>query len=508
MIEKKDEIIITDIQSYDFGDTLSPILESKKNLNYDQLIKLFGGEKLFFRATADSRDHLCVSVFGDSEKMLGHMWMRQSPSLRFWLDKHQNEIFVTGRIMRMNSEVGLMMAELDIDLDMYDSERTKNLNLSWAENLPKVLPNFSLESQIFANSLLLSELKNATEWNTNLERYINNVLNYECVSLSSNGNNVYMDIYSLMHNSPIKEVNEQADKMLKSFVDRDSDPAINHWLDVCLNKYLSNAEESDLLCYYKASNYDMKKVEELLYQVPNNLFVLYKVNKKSFASTLYYSALPKEIYERFLTLIAVHHLMDKDLNVPKTHMKLKENDDKEKAEAVVAEYMDDSYLETPVAIVKKDTVDDNVFIPCELKFFDNATFGSEEGQQKLIRVLKDAVTKIDTESGREWIAIYAGYRYYMDQPAMMKGYTDFFIDIENLLPGCLTKIKKDQVGDKRYKNYTTTLGREVTCWYMYYQKLPPLNELSTYKRRFSGEANRFDKLERVIKGVFKGLRNS
>ena len=147
-----------------------------------------------------------------------------------------------------------------------------------------------------------------------------------------------------------------------------------------------------------------------------------------------------------------------------------------------------------------------VFVPCQLRFFDMVAFGSEEKQPKLIALLRDVATQIDTTSGRGWFCIYAGYRYYKQQLAVMGGYTDFFADIEAMVPDMLGGIDKDKEGEARYHNYTVLMGREATAWYMDKGKLPPLNEMTVWKDRFGGDKNRFSVNAQVIIDVYKRLK--
>jgi hypothetical protein len=147
-----------------------------------------------------------------------------------------------------------------------------------------------------------------------------------------------------------------------------------------------------------------------------------------------------------------------------------------------------------------------VFVPSQLRFFDMVTFGSEEKQPKLIALLRETASRIDTTSGRDWFCIYAGYRYCKQQLAVMGGYTDFFADIEALTPDLLTKIDKDEEGDARYHNYTVLMGREASAWYMDKGKLPPLNEITVWKNRFSGDKNRFSNNAPIIIEVYKRLK--
>lgn len=147
-----------------------------------------------------------------------------------------------------------------------------------------------------------------------------------------------------------------------------------------------------------------------------------------------------------------------------------------------------------------------VFVPRQLRFFDMVAFGSEGKQPKLIALLREVAQQIDTTSGRGWFCIYAGYRYYKQQLAVMGGYADFFADMEALVPDLLTKIDTTKEGEARYHNYTQLLGREASAWYMDSKKLPPLNEITVWKNRFSGDKNRFAANAKIIIDVYKRLK--
>ena len=149
---------------------------------------------------------------------------------------------------------------------------------------------------------------------------------------------------------------------------------------------------------------------------------------------------------------------------------------------------------------------EEVFVPRQLRFFDMVTLGSEEKQPKLIAMLREVAQQIDTTSGRGWFAVYAGYRYFKQQLAVMGGYTDFFADIESLTPDLLTTIDKEKEGEARYHSYTVLMGREARLWYMDKGKLPPLNEITVWKERFQGDKNRYAKNAQVIIDVYKRLK--
>jgi hypothetical protein len=154
----------------------------------------------------------------------------------------------------------------------------------------------------------------------------------------------------------------------------------------------------------------------------------------------------------------------------------------------------------------QETDAEEVFVPRQLQFFDMVAFGSEEKQPKLIALLREVAQQIDTTNGRGWFCIYAGYRYYKQQLAVMGGYADFFADMEALVPDILTKIDTTKEGEARYHNYTQLLGREASAWYMDSKKLPPLNEITVWKNRFSGDKNRYAANAKIIIDVYKRLK--
>lgn len=149
---------------------------------------------------------------------------------------------------------------------------------------------------------------------------------------------------------------------------------------------------------------------------------------------------------------------------------------------------------------------EEVFVPRQLQFFDMVAFGSEEKQPKLIALLREVAQQIDTTSGRGWFCIYAGYRYFKQQLAVMGGYADFFADIEALVPDMLSKIDASKEGEARYHNYTQLLGREAGLWYMDKGKLPPLNEITVWKNIFNGDKNRYAASVPIIIDVYKRLK--
>ena len=163
-------------------------------------------------------------------------------------------------------------------------------------------------------------------------------------------------------------------------------------------------------------------------------------------------------------------------------------------------------VEAPNEAKMEEADAEEVFVPLQLQFFDMVVFGSEEKQPRLIAMLREVTQQIDTTNGRGWFCIYAGYRYFKQQLAVMGGYADFFADMEALVPDMLTKIDTTKEGEARYHNYTQLLGREASAWYMDGKKLPPLNEITVWKNRFKGDKNRYAANAKIIIDVYKRLK--
>ena len=148
----------------------------------------------------------------------------------------------------------------------------------------------------------------------------------------------------------------------------------------------------------------------------------------------------------------------------------------------------------------------DIYVPKILKFFDQVYFGQEDKQLKLIKLLEDVTTRIDITNGRSWFCLYAGYRYYKNQLAVAGGYTDFFSDIEALIPDRLEIVDDSLAGDERYQKYTMLMGREEKLWYMDKKKLPPLNELTFWANRFCGDETRFNQNAPIIIELYKAFK--
>lgn len=140
----------------------------------------------------------------------------------------------------------------------------------------------------------------------------------------------------------------------------------------------------------------------------------------------------------------------------------------------------------------------------ELKFFDRTMYVTVEEQQQLRLLLKNAAGMIDTQEDSSWFCIYAAYRYVKGKLGTKGAYTDFFSDVEALLPDVLTKINPAESGDKRYSPYTQMLGRVVSKWFVDDGKLPQLNNLLFSNVRCTKE--QFDSYSLIIKNLWRDFK--
>ena len=117
--------------------------------------------------------------------------------------------------------------------------------------------------------------------------------------------------------------------------------------------------------------------------------------------------------------------------------------------------------------------------------------------------------RMDTESGRDWVAVYIAYHYYMERELIMKCHADFFADIDRLLPGVLKRVNKAETGaDKRYKAYTDTLRLECKCWFILNECLPPMQEWTSAKYPYPVDDDRRKRIQKLVIEIYQRLKRS
>ena len=157
---------------------------------------------------------------------------------------------------------------------------------------------------------------------------------------------------------------------------------------------------------------------------------------------------------------------------------------------------------------QQDNSDDEEFECVNLEFFDEKVFCSYERQLALRNLFMEAFKRMDLNTGRDLVAIYIGYHFFIGQLYNMKCYTDCIQDLENLLPGGLPKIKMDeQTRSQRYKSYAESLGLECEKWFIENGCLPNKNEWVLKKYNYNVDDERRKRIQKLATDIYKGMTN-
>lgn len=309
IIEMDELVIVGSRYSKDLKDRLLPIYEKGEPMSAEELGRLLKGDMVVISPDMVNQfDPYALDVRTQENKLLGRVWWYQSFAVSEWME-NQNVNCIKARIKRVNTRYGLIFAEvrgMKLTCRVRDNF---SIDTDWANFIPDRLPccgGSSLEVSMF---LLRECLLEKDVDMKQLRLCFDNLLQDLPADLSAQNYEKCMELNQLMKNSPNAEVREMRDLLLHTFVERGSEQKMELWVNRWLSELFLDAAESELLAIFKAANYTLERVEELLNRAPGNLFYLYQVNRVRFAFQLYYLALPKEVYNRLLTLLAVRELM-------------------------------------------------------------------------------------------------------------------------------------------------------------------------------------------------------
>jgi hypothetical protein len=304
-----EEIVIVGSRYGALADVVKPIYETGTPIRENNIKGLLGFDEVILAPADNDFDDLAVGAYTSELKLIGHVWMCQSPALLKWL-KDSDRDYLKARITRLSVKAGVLMATCDCPLKLLRTERCQARDdLEWAKNLPEVLTSLTEQSLGLGLHLLRDELKESDRWTPQLQMRIDNLLKQLPLDLSGHRYRECIELYKKMMGSKDAEVRMQAEILLASCVHRGAPHQMQWWAENWLPSFFHDAAESDLLAIFKSAQYTLEDVEELLRQAPANLFHLYKANRQRFVRQLYYMALPKEVYNRLLTLLAVREAM-------------------------------------------------------------------------------------------------------------------------------------------------------------------------------------------------------
>lgn len=303
------EIVIVGSRYGDFTDVLEPYYEKGEPIEPKDIKRLLGSDVVYLQPVSNNDDPYAVGVFITMKKRLGFVWKDQSPSLREQMAAN-NKRYYKAHIKRINTRYGLMMAEATLPDRLSDDVcRVIDFDEDWAKNIPETVTSITEQSLSLGFAMLCDELPDMKQWNDTLENRFKNLKQDLPADLSGHHIMESRELYDKMKKSAIKEVRESCDDMLDAYVSRGSKQKMKQWANEWLPQFFREFAESGLLGLFEAANYTLERVEALLNQAPAGLFYLYKFNRVRFAFHLYYAALPQEVYNRLLTLLAVREAM-------------------------------------------------------------------------------------------------------------------------------------------------------------------------------------------------------
>lgn len=303
-----EEIVIVGSRYGDLADVVIPLFEKAEPIEGENIFDVLGGVEVYLSPCPNKVDCYAVGVYTLSQRLLGFVWMYQSPGVSEWISLRDKR-FVKARITRIISRFGIMIAQLEEPMhqDLY-RRVNDSLDMQWANDLPDYYAAIKERSLSLGIDLLREALEDAAEWSPLLQMRIDNVLQIMPLDLSADNYQQNKDLYVMMSQSPIKEVRQHGEMILSALVSRGSEARMTWWAEQWLPESL-RLEGKDLLGVFAAAGYTLERIEKLLSRAPANLFYLYKADRKRFAYNLYYAALPHTLYIRLMTLLAVREVM-------------------------------------------------------------------------------------------------------------------------------------------------------------------------------------------------------
>lgn len=465
-----EEIVVVGSHYGDLADELKDLYDQNKPIGLNEIKDTLGGEQVLLAPAPNDFVPYAVGVFNQKNKRLGYVWMRQAPAIQAWMAMHGLS-YILGRITEFDHLSKSLKAETLSPIKLPIADRWQNLDFNWAANLPLVHASLSDPGLTVSVLRLRDELKTASEWTDDMQQLIDNLLKALPIDLSEHRAEECYEIYKLMKNSKSEEVRRQSSLLLKLLIREEADEHLNWWMDEWFPQYIKEVEEAGVVKLFEGANYTLESVESILEDAPENLFNVYKSTPRSFAFRLYFSSLPQILYNRLLTLIAVREIM---------WSKRREID---------------------------NIIDENINYkePVKLRFFTDPYFRSLGGRESMRDLLENILPTIDENSGRDWVGVYVGYLYFKNKLIYKGGFDLFFHDLEQLLPGILTKIDTNAEGYKRYKIYIDSLSRECKKWFVDHNCLPPLVSIKANLYNLPLEFNRYQHFRGMVLEIERKL---
>lgn len=153
----------------------------------------------------------------------------------------------------------------------------------------------------------------------------------------------------------------------------------------------------------------------------------------------------------------------------------------------------------------KQMLDDD-FEYVNLVFFDTKLFGTYDKQLALRNLFMKAFKKMALDTGRDLVAIYIAYHFLKDKLFLMEKYTDFFQDIDSLIPNKLPKVKDDiESRTLRYKSYIESLSTECEKWFVDNDCLPDRCSWKSNDYKYQVDDKRRIRIQSLVTEIYQGM---
>ncbi len=280
-----------------------------------ELMDLLNGGLVILSPEPNRHDKHAVGVYDLNMRLIAHLWSVQAPAMRVKM-KDLGVKYLRARIERLDTAADVIfirpLQPLHLDIKAPEGE---DIDSMWAADIPDVLQSKESENLKVGMALLRDDLESAEKWDCQLQHRIDGILSNLPADLSAMQFTEGVELYNTMVTSKIREVRMMSDMVLRKFVNRGSKKQMQWWNETWLPSFYDWTSQGDLMAIYRAAGYTVERVKDILDDAPCKLFLLYQTSKFRFAKHLLYSYLPKDVYDRLLTLLAVWELMKKEQQV-------------------------------------------------------------------------------------------------------------------------------------------------------------------------------------------------
>ena len=304
-----EEIVIVGAHHGQLSDVIAPIFEKGEPIVSGDIKERLGGDLVYL---AQTNDHIAntyaVGVYTITERRIGYVWMHQAPALREYMEEH-NLPYIDARITRLNSNCKLLICKTEKPLRLaFCQHEWKGMDWDWASEISKpfILKQKNISLCI---GLIKREVENAQKCTDNLKLHIKHIMDYMDTDFSGEYYRESLILHKLMSESEVEGIRAYGDKLVYAFIKRGSKQHAEWWAEYWLGDYFKKFAESKVRKWFEVSNFTLDDIEILLKKAPADLFNIYKVNPVCLARHLYYAVLPQFIYNRLLTLLAMHRVL-------------------------------------------------------------------------------------------------------------------------------------------------------------------------------------------------------